>query len=78
MFPVQRPMIRSRSAFSMLELIYHSIVREIRKDHRNAVAGLIMNMTQTIVFAIAFYFMGIVKLLPPSRNGGHRFVLPCL
>jgi len=57
MFPVQRPMTRSRSAFSMLELIYHSIVREIRKDHRNAVVGLIMNMTQTIVFATAFYFM---------------------
>ena len=57
MFPVQRPMTRSRSAFSMLELIYHSIVREIRKDHRNAVVGLIMNMTQTIVFAIVFYFM---------------------
>lgn len=57
MFEARRPMTRSRSAFSMLELIYHSIVREIRKDHRNAVIGLIMNMMQTIVFVAAFYFM---------------------
>jgi len=41
----------------MLGLIYHSIVREIRKDHRNAVVGLLMNMMQTIVFVTAFYFM---------------------
>ena len=41
----------------MLGLIYHSIVREIRKDHRHAVVGLIMNMMQTIVFVTAFYFM---------------------
>jgi ABC-type polysaccharide/polyol phosphate export permease len=41
----------------MLGLIYHSIVREIRKDHRNAVVGLIMNMMQTVIFVTAFYFM---------------------
>lgn len=57
MFEARRTMTRSRSAFSMLGLIYHSIVREIRKDHRNAVVGLIMNMMQTIVFVTAFYFM---------------------
>lgn len=57
MFEAQRPQTRSRSAFNLLELIYHSIVREIRKDHRNAVVGLIMNMMQTIVFVTAFYFM---------------------
>jgi len=38
-------------------LIYHSIVRDVRKDHRNALIGLIMNMMQTIVFVAAFYFM---------------------
>jgi hypothetical protein len=38
----------------MLGLIYHSIVREIRKDHRNAVVGLIMNMMQTVIFVTAF------------------------
>lgn len=57
MFESRRHMSRSHSAFSMLGLIYHSIVREIRKDHRNALVGLIMNMMQTIVFVAAFYFM---------------------
>ena len=57
MFEVQRPTNRSRSAFNMLELVYHSIVRDIRKDHRNAVIGLLMNMMQTVVFVAAFYFM---------------------
>jgi ABC-type polysaccharide/polyol phosphate export permease len=70
MFEVQRPKTRSRSAFSMLELIYHSIVREIRKDHRNAVVGLIMNMIQTIVFVAAFYFMFSVLGLKGSAIRG--------
>jgi ABC-type polysaccharide/polyol phosphate export permease len=48
---------RSHTAFSMLELIYHSIVREVRKDHRNAVVGLIMNMMQTMILVTVFYFM---------------------
>lgn len=57
MFEATRHTTHSRSAFSMLELIYHSIVREIRKEHRNAVVGLLMSMLQTIVFVAAFYFM---------------------
>lgn len=54
----------------MLELIYHSIVREIRKEHRNAVVGLIMNMMQTIVFVAAFYFMFTVLGLKGSAIRG--------
>lgn len=57
MFEARRQMTRSRSAVGMLGLIYHSIVREVRKDHRNALVGLLMNMMQTIVFVAAFYFM---------------------
>ncbi|MBU2992258.1 ABC transporter permease [Octadecabacter sp. 1_MG-2023] len=57
MFEARRQTTHSRTAFNMLGLIYHSIVREVRKDHRNAVVGLIMNMMQTIVFVTAFYFM---------------------
>ena len=45
------------SAFSILELIYHSIVRHMRKDHGNAIVGLIMNMMQTVVFVGTFYIM---------------------
>jgi hypothetical protein len=41
----------------MAELIYHSIVRDVRKTHRNALVGLFMNMMQTIVFVLTFYAM---------------------
>ena len=41
----------------MLELIYHSIVRNIRLEHRNAIIGLLMNIMQTVIFVATFYFM---------------------
>ncbi len=50
-------LVRTRTAMSMLELIYHSTVREIRKTHRNALAGLTINILQTVIFITAFYFM---------------------
>lgn len=48
---------RISAAFGMLELIYHSIVRDVRKDHGNAIIGLMLNILQTIIFVMAFYFM---------------------
>lgn len=54
----------------MLELIYHSIVRELRKDHRHAVIGLLMNMLQTVIFVLAFYFMFSVLGLKGSAIRG--------
>lgn len=47
----------ARSAWALLELIYHSTVRNLRKSHGNAIIGLAMNMLQTIIFVMAFYFM---------------------
>lgn len=52
-----RPKSTWRSAFQLGELIYHSIVRDIRKTHRNALVGLIMNMLQTVIFVLTFYAM---------------------
>ncbi len=57
MFEARRNLSRSRSAFSMLGLIYHSIVRNVRQGHRNALVGLLLNMMQTVIFVGAFYFM---------------------
>lgn len=48
---------RARGFVAMIELIYHSIVRDVRRTHRNAFVGLLMNMMQTIVFVLAFYAM---------------------
>lgn len=45
------------TAFNMAELIFHSTVRNVRKTHRNAIVGLLLNILQTIVFVAAFYFM---------------------
>jgi len=52
---------RSRNSivggYILLALIYHATVREVRKSHGNAVIGLIMNIMQTVVLVIAFYFL---------------------
>lgn len=40
-----------------LGLIYHSVVREIRKEHRHALTGLVMNIVQTVLLIATFYLM---------------------
>ena len=45
------------SAFSMLELIFHASVRNIRKSHGNAVVGLIMSIIQSLIMVLIFYTM---------------------
>ncbi|MEM1432246.1 MAG: ABC transporter permease [Pseudomonadota bacterium] len=57
MFQATPPRTRSRSVFQLGELIYHATVRHVRKDHGNAVIGLLLNMMQTVIFVLAFYFM---------------------
>ena len=57
MFQPQVRRTASRTIFGMMELIYHSVVRDVRKSHRNALVGLFMNMMQTVVFVLTFYAM---------------------
>lgn len=57
MFEKQTPRSPYGSALVMLELIFHATVRQVRKNHGNAIIGLLLNMLQTIVFVAAFYFM---------------------
>ncbi|QYX56940.1 ABC transporter permease [Roseovarius sp. SCSIO 43702] len=57
MFQQVKPRSRTQSAFSILELIYHSIVRDVRKSHGNALLALVMNILQAVIFIAAFYFM---------------------
>lgn len=45
------------SALTIFELIYHSIVRSIRKQHGNAFMAIVMNVLQTVLFVMAFYIM---------------------
>ncbi len=46
-----------RSALSIAELIYHSIVRNVRKTHGNAVMSILTNMLQTVIFVMVFFIM---------------------
>jgi ABC-type polysaccharide/polyol phosphate export permease len=57
MFDTGRPQTRMGSGFGMLELIYHATVREVRKSHRYALVGLLMNVVQTVIFVAAFFLM---------------------
>ncbi|MEL6690940.1 MAG: ABC transporter permease [Pseudomonadota bacterium] len=57
MFETQRLRTRRSAAANILELIYHTIVRNIRKTHENALIGLMMNMLQAVMFVAAFYVM---------------------
>ncbi|MEM9637561.1 MAG: ABC transporter permease [Pseudomonadota bacterium] len=45
------------SALTILELVYHSIVRSVRKTHNNAFAAIFINVLQMLIFVLAFYFM---------------------
>ena len=42
---------------ALVELIYHSIVRSVRKQHNNAFIAILMNMMQAVMFVMAFYVM---------------------
>ncbi|MFU8862967.1 MAG: ABC transporter permease [Rhodobacterales bacterium] len=45
------------AGITIAELIYHSIVRDIRKSHGNAIIAIMMNMLQAAIFVITFYVM---------------------
>lgn len=57
MFESERPRGTGRRAAGLAELIYHSTVREVRRSHRNALAGLLLNIAQAVIFVLAFYLM---------------------
>lgn len=45
------------SAVHILELVYHSIVRSVRKQHNNALIAIFLNLMQTVMFVAAFMVM---------------------
>ncbi len=58
-----RPQVKktpTRSAFGMLELVFHAAVRSVRKNHGNAIIGLVLNILQTVLLiAIMFFVMNL-------------------
>jgi ABC-type polysaccharide/polyol phosphate export permease len=57
MFHAPQARTGAQGAFRTFELIYHSIIRELRKTHRHAVIGLLMNILQTMILVVTFYIM---------------------
>ena len=60
MFDKSAPRSRFGSFLYISELIYHNAVREVRKTHGNALMAIAINMLQTVIFVLAFYFMFLV------------------
>ncbi len=56
---------KTRTLFATLEVIFHATVYNIRKTHRNAMVGLLLNIFQTgillVTFFLLFRFMGLVR-----------------
>lgn len=55
MFEIEQPKSSVGSAFTTLELIFHASVRHVRKNHGNAIIGLLMNILQTVILIVVFY-----------------------
>jgi ABC-type polysaccharide/polyol phosphate export permease len=75
MFRVNRPQTNTASAFGMLELIFHGAVRAVRKGHRNAIVGLLLNIFQTVVLILVFWIMGTYLGIMRNAIHGSNFVL---
>lgn len=48
---------RFGAALTIFELIYHSVVRSVRKSHNNALWAIGTNLLQAVIFVLAFYVM---------------------
>ena len=57
MFSTTARRSRASGAIQMAELVFHSIVRNIRKTHNNAFLAIGLNLLQIVVFMAAFYVM---------------------
>ncbi len=57
MFQQAGPKTTIQSAMTIFELVYHSIVRKVRKTHGNAVMSILLNMMQTAIFVLVFFVM---------------------
>lgn len=70
MFRVQTRKSGLNAALTILDLIYHSTVRSIRRGHRNALMGLASNVFQTLLLVGTFYlFMEVFDMRKLAIRG---------
>jgi len=60
MFKAKRSNSTLGSTFSLLELIYHATVRNLRKSHRHAVLGLLSNIVTAMILVFSLYVMSVL------------------
>ncbi|WP_312525495.1 ABC transporter [Paracoccus sp. (in: a-proteobacteria)] len=60
MFTARRNRNLLEAAFTTLALIYHVTVYDLRKEHRNAVIGLVMTVLQSMLFVMGFLGMYMI------------------
>ncbi|GHG82678.1 ABC transporter permease [Pseudodonghicola xiamenensis] len=70
MFQYRSNSSKFSSALTILELIFHSVVRHVRSAHSNAFIAIGKNMLQVVVFVLAFYLMFSVLGLRRSAVRG--------
>ncbi|SLN42833.1 hypothetical protein PEL8287_02132 [Roseovarius litorisediminis] len=70
MFQSVKPKSSIQSAVSIVELVYHSVVRDVRKGHGNAFVALGLNMVQAISLLLVFYLVFTVLGLKGARLRG--------
>ena len=70
MFEAKAVRTRAGGALNLLELIYHGIVRNVRKSHGHAVIGLIMNIKQAFLLVAVFWVM--FNVMPGMRSTAIR------
>ena len=47
-------------AISLLEVVFHSVVRSVRSKHSNALLALLINIMQAMIFVALFYAMFLI------------------
>ena len=57
MFSTTKRQSTLSSAAQFFVLIFHSIVRSVRKTHNNAFVAIFLNILQMVIFVMAFYVM---------------------
>ena len=70
MFQVHKVRSRRSAALATAEVIYHATVRNLRKSHRNALVGLLINVLQTLMLVAVFFVMFSVLGLRSSAVRG--------
>ncbi|MCK8463239.1 ABC transporter permease [Aliiroseovarius sp. S1339] len=70
MFEVKVNRTRLGAAISMMSVIYHATVYDLRKTHPNALIGLMINIFQSLMMVAVFYVMMSVLGLRSSALRG--------